>query len=104
MQITCGVFDITAVSRLQFLGDPNRLNLGFGGARAGLYIVGDWIQLERPSTKCPGVLRKIALIAHVLRHLSQRQARSPVPESWQTVIREVRDGQLMTSMSILVTP
>jgi hypothetical protein len=69
MQITCGVFDITAVSRLQFLGDPNRLNLGFGGARAGLYIVGDWIQLERPSTKCPGVLRKIALIAHVLRHL-----------------------------------
>jgi hypothetical protein len=57
------------MSRLQFLGDPNRLNVGLSCAQTGLYIMGDWIQLERRSTKCPGVLRKIALITHVLRHL-----------------------------------
>ncbi|RHZ68502.1 DEAD/DEAH box helicase [Aspergillus thermomutatus] len=90
------IFDTTAMSRLQFLSDPNRLNVALSRARAGLYIVGGWAQLERPNAS-PGELRKIAYIGDVLRHLRKARARTPIPHIWQPVIRGVVDGQLVTT-------
>jgi regulator of nonsense transcripts 1 len=88
------IFDTTATSRLQFLADPNRLNVGVSRARSGMYIIGDWKQLAQPKTRCASEKHHIAAISRLMAHLRSKGCRTPIPQAWVPVISEVMHAEI----------